>query len=135
MNDKLKMEMWKNAMKLMKRNINGVRRTKSKHLFVEINLVDEDEMCFTIIGNRFWFHMHEQTLGSCLKWGSDKTLLDFFSFFNIKKSKGHMQKINVFIIDDHLGKFFKAMNDTILRENFIVSMMFVLHNSTFITFY
>jgi hypothetical protein len=53
MNDKLKMEMWKNAMKLMKRNINGVRRTKSKHLFVEINLVDEDEMCFTIIGNRF----------------------------------------------------------------------------------
>jgi len=61
-------------------------------------------------------------------------LIQFF-FFNIKKSKGHIQKINVFIIDDHLGKIFKAMNDTILRENFIVSMMFGLHNFTFITFY
>lgn len=79
--------------------------------------------------------MHEQTLGSCSKWGSDKSLLDSIFFFNIKKSKGHMQKINVFIIDDHLGKNFKAMNDTILRENFIVSMMFGLHNFTFITFY
>ncbi len=68
--------------------------------------------------------MHRQTLGSCLKWGSDKTLLDSIFLLNIKKSKGHMQKINVFIIDDCLGKKFKAMNDTILKENFVVSMTF-----------
>lgn len=58
-----------------------------------------------------------QTLGSYLKWGSDKTLFDSIFFLNIKKSEGHMQKINVFIIDDRLGKIFKAMNDTILKEN------------------
>jgi hypothetical protein len=28
-----------------------------------------------------------------------------------------MQKINVFIIDDYLGKIFKTMNDTILKDN------------------
>jgi hypothetical protein len=53
MNDKLKLEMWENAMKFNKRNNNGVRRTKSKNLLMEINHVDEDEMCFTIIGNIF----------------------------------------------------------------------------------
>jgi hypothetical protein len=46
-----------------------------------------------------------------------------------------MQKINVFIINHCLGKIFKPMNDTILREYFIVSMMFGLCNFTFITFY
>jgi hypothetical protein len=41
-----------------------------------INFVDENEMRFTIIGIIFWFQMHGQTLGSCLKWGSDKTFYD-----------------------------------------------------------
>ncbi len=48
--------------------------------------------------------MHGQTLGSCLKRGSDKTLIDSTFFLNIKKSKGHMQKTSVFNIDDRLGK-------------------------------
>jgi hypothetical protein len=39
----------------MNRNINGVKRTKSKNLFMEINHVDEDKLHFTIIGNIFWF--------------------------------------------------------------------------------
>jgi hypothetical protein len=40
---------------------------------------------------------------------------------------------DVFIINDHLGKKIKAMNETILREKLIVSMIFGLTNFTFIT--
>jgi hypothetical protein len=29
----------------MKRSINGVKRTKSRNLLMEINPIDEDEMC------------------------------------------------------------------------------------------
>jgi hypothetical protein len=93
-----------------------------------------------------WFHMHKQTLGSCLKWGNDPIHLDSNLFsLNVKKLEAHMQKTHVFfhrwlfginiilvVINIHISNFCRQSMIYIWKNNFIVSMMFGLTNLSFI---
>jgi hypothetical protein len=65
---------------------------------MKTNHVDEDEMHCRMYKKGIWFHMHEQTLGSCLKWGS-VTHPDSNSFLLNINSLKHVckWKMNFFI--------------------------------------
>jgi hypothetical protein len=62
-------------------------------ILIEINQVDENELHFTILETYF---------DLCFRRTNDKILLESNLLWkNFQKLEGHMQNIDMFIIDDH----------------------------------
>jgi hypothetical protein len=77
--------------------VNNFRSTKSKKLFMKINHLDEDKICFKIDRKHIEFHMNKQIFELSLKWGIHPTHPEWNCFlFNIKNSKGRMYKTHVY---------------------------------------